>query len=138
MSAVVVDASVWISSLISQDVNHVVSRRWRRSWLADGGTFALPLLILAEVAGALTRRTGQARLGDRAVATILTNPAITLVAVDRQLATLAAQHASSFPLKGSDAVYTALAEQMGITLITWDNEQLTRAGGRIQVRQPTL
>jgi predicted nucleic acid-binding protein len=106
--------------------------------LADGGTFALPLLILAEVAGALTRRTGQARLGDRAVATILANPAITLVAVDRQLATLAAQHASSFPLRGSDAVYTAVAEHLGIPLITWDNEQLNRAGGRIQVLQPSL
>jgi predicted nucleic acid-binding protein len=138
VSAVVVDASVWISALIAQDVNHRVSRTWRRSWMRGNGTFALPLLILPEVAGAITRRSGRALLGDQAVATILANPAVTLVAVDRQLATLAAQHASLFPLKGADAVYTALAEQLGVALVTWDNEQLTRAGSRIQVLQPTI
>jgi predicted nucleic acid-binding protein len=119
MSAIVVDASVWISALILQDVNHHVSRRWRRAWLRDGGTFALPLLILPEVAGAVTRRTGQALLGDQAVATILVNPAVTLVPLDRQRATLAARHAASLRLKGSDAVYTALAEHLGLPLVTW-------------------
>jgi predicted nucleic acid-binding protein len=138
MSAIVVDASVWISALISQDVNHHVSRRWRRAWLRDGGTFALPLLILPEVAGAVTRRTGQALLGDQSVATILVNPAVTLVPLDRQLAALAARHAASLRLKGSDAVYTALAEQLSIPLVTWNHEQLTRTGGRIQALQPTL
>ncbi|HEY7032216.1 MAG TPA: type II toxin-antitoxin system VapC family toxin [Thermomicrobiales bacterium] len=138
MSEIVVDASVWISALLSKDVNHGVSRAWRRAWIAAGGTFTLPLLILPEVAGAVARRTGQARLGDRAVATIVANPRVTLVSVDRQLARLAAEHASSSPLKGSDAVYTALAEQLSVPLVTWDNEQLTRVGGRVRVQQPAV
>jgi predicted nucleic acid-binding protein len=138
MRAVVVDASVWISSLVSGDVNHGVSRTWRRAWISNGGTFALPSLILAEVAGAIARRTGRALLGDQAVATILANPAINLVPVDQPFASLAAQHAAALALKGSDAVYTALAEQLGLPLVTWDSEQLTRAAARIQARQPSL
>jgi predicted nucleic acid-binding protein len=42
------------------------------------------------------------------------------------------------PLKGSDAVYVALAERMGIPLITWDNEQLARGAAVIDVRTPTI
>ena len=77
-------------------------------------------------------------LGDQAVATILANPAVSLVSVDQPLASLAARHATSLALKGADAIYTALAEHMGLPLVTWDNEQLTRAAGRIQVRQPAI
>jgi predicted nucleic acid-binding protein len=138
MSAVVVDASVWISSLLIRDVNHAVSRSWRRTWIAGGGTFTLPSVILPEIAGAIARRTGRPLLGERAVATILANPANSLVSVDQSLARLASQHAATLSLKGSDAVYTALAEQMGLLLFTWDGEQLNRAAGRIQVQRPAI
>jgi predicted nucleic acid-binding protein len=117
-ASAIVDASVWISALLPQDVHHSVSRTWRRARIADGGTFTLPWLILPEVAGAVARRTGQALLGDQAVATIL-----------------AAQHAASFPLKGVD---TALAERLGLSLVTWDNEQVTRTGDRIRVLRPAI
>ncbi|MEA2530271.1 MAG: hypothetical protein QOG89_1915 [Thermomicrobiales bacterium] len=58
-ASAIVDASVWISALLPQDVHHSVSRTWRRARIADGGTFTLPWLILPEVAGAVARRTGQ-------------------------------------------------------------------------------
>jgi predicted nucleic acid-binding protein len=135
---VVVDASVWIRVLVSQDVHHVIRRQWRRQWVDDGGTFVLPLLLLPEIAGAVTRRTGNATLGDQAVTTLRRNPVIRFVPLDEQLARLAARHAAAFPLKGSDAVYTALAERFGLPLVTWDHEQLTRAAGRIRVRQPAV
>jgi predicted nucleic acid-binding protein len=138
MSVVVVDASVWISVFVRQDAHHAISREWRLQWTNDGGSFVLPQLILPEVSGAVTRRIGRAVLGLRAAATLRDHPSISLVSLDEGLAEVTLEHAASFPLKGSDAVYTALADQLGIPLITWDNEQLTRAGGRIQVRQPTL
>jgi predicted nucleic acid-binding protein len=135
---VVVDASVWISVLVASDLNHAVSRRWMQQWVDDGNTFVLPLLILPEVAGGVSGRTGISALGDAAVASILTDPSITLVPVDHPVATLAADHAASLQLRGAGAVYTALAERRQLPLVTWDNEQLTRAGQRIQVQQPAI
>jgi predicted nucleic acid-binding protein len=135
---VIVDASVWISVLIASDANHAVSRDWMWRWVDDGKTFVLPLLILPEVAGSVARRTQVPALGDAAAASILNDPSISLVAIDRPLAALAAEHATRFPLKGADAVYTALAEREGLPLVTWDGEQLARAAGRIEVRLPTV
>jgi predicted nucleic acid-binding protein len=133
MTVVVVDASVWIIVLIATDVNHQISRTWLQQWVDDGKTNVLP-----EVAGAISRRTGIPALGDSAAASILGDPSIALVLLDRPLVSLAAQHAATFPLRGADAVYTALAERQGIPLVTWDSEQLTRAAGRIQVQQPSI
>jgi predicted nucleic acid-binding protein len=135
---VVVDASVWISVLIASDANHAASRAWMRQWVDDGKTFVLPLLILPEVAGGVARRTNLPDLGDAAVASILNDPSIALVAIDRPLAALAAEHAAALPLRGADAVYTALAERQALPLVTWDGEQLTRAAGRIRVLRPAV
>jgi predicted nucleic acid-binding protein len=135
---VVADASVWISSLLSGDVNHVVSRQWIRRWTRAGGAIVVPTLFLAEVAGAMARQTGQTRLGLRAVTDILASPRIRLDALDRTLAEAAARHAASLPLKGADAVYVALAEQLGVPLVTWDREQLTRAASVIAVQTPAI
>ena len=96
------------------------------------------MLILPEVAGGSSRRTGIPALGDAAAGSILGDPSIALILLDRTLITLSAQHAATFPLKGTGAVYAALAEREGILLVTWDSAQLTRAAGRIQVQRPTL
>ncbi|HKG26024.1 MAG TPA: type II toxin-antitoxin system VapC family toxin [Thermomicrobiales bacterium] len=138
MSAVVVDASVWISVLIASDANHSTSRSWMLQWVDDGNTFVLPLLILPEVAGGIARKTNSQAFGDAAAVSILSDPTITLVPLDQPLMTLAAQHAAGLPLRGADAVYTALAEHQGLTLVTWDSEQLTRAAGHINVLRPTI
>jgi predicted nucleic acid-binding protein len=135
---IVPDASVWVSVILNQDVDHVVSRQWTRQWSMAGRLLVVPVLFLAGVAGAVSRRSGSSALGRRELSAILTNLAIRLEAVDRPLAESAARHAADLPLKGSDAVYVALAERMGIPLITWDNEQLAQGAAVIDVRTPTI
>ena len=39
-------------------------------------------------------------------------------------------------LRGADAIYVALAAQIGIPLITWDREQFERGAQRVITRQP--
>lgn len=136
MIMTVVDASVWVSLLVPQDVHYPASRRWLHQYTAGGGALVEPILLLAEVAGATARRTGRPALGRRAVAQVLAFPTLRLTSVDRQLGQIAAQMAADHRLRGADAVYVALAEQLGIPLVTWDAEQIARGQAVIQVGNP--
>ena len=86
----VVDASVIVSRLVPHDVHHEPTRRWLMHHVGDGGLLIAPTLLLAEVAGAVARRTGKARLARRAVATVLCLPGLRLVSLDEALARMAA------------------------------------------------
>src|SRR5205823_9952586 len=77
----VVDASVVVSRLLPHDVHHEVSRRWLAQHVGDGGVVLAPTLLLAELAGAVARRTQPPRLARRAVAAGLPLPAVRLIAL---------------------------------------------------------
>jgi len=67
VGVVVVDTSVWVSRLVAADVFHIASRRWFTQHALDGGHYAAPALMLAEVVGAISRRTGQPALANLAL-----------------------------------------------------------------------
>ena len=54
---VVVDASVWVSRLISGDVQHTRCQVWFRAQASEGGLLVAPVSVLPEVAGAIARRS---------------------------------------------------------------------------------
>lgn len=116
---IVLDASVWVSSLRSQDINHAVSLQWTTQWVQSGDAFAVPTLFLAEVGSAIARPSRDPALGRRAVADIVGDPAFQLVPVDEAMAIAAANHAADLFLRGADSIYVALAEQLGVPLISW-------------------
>ena len=131
-----VDASVWVSRLLPQDTNHSATRGWLQRHLQEGGLTASPTIVLAEVAGAVARRTTSARLGRRAVRSLLTLPGLRLIAVDRRLAMTAARLAAELALRGADAVYVAAALDLGIPLVSWDDEQRERGSRLVRVGTP--
>jgi predicted nucleic acid-binding protein len=135
---IVLDASVWVSVVLPLDAHHAISRQWVRQMTSSGDVLVVPVLFLAEVAGAISRRSGRNMLGRRASTRVTANASFQLEPIDQTLASVAARHAADLPLKGSDAMYVALAERMGIPLVTWDTEQLTRASKLIEVRTPTV
>ena len=57
----VVDASVWVSRLVPQDIHHAASQRWLEEQAAGGDL----------VAGAISRRTGRGELAHQAVQVLL-------------------------------------------------------------------
>jgi predicted nucleic acid-binding protein len=57
--------------------------------------------------------------------------------IGRTLGGKAAQIALDYKLRGSDAIYVALSEQLMAPLVTWDREIIERAGGFFDVRRPT-
>ncbi len=132
----VVDASVWVSRLVPQDVHHAASRRWLEQRAAGGGLIVAPVLLLVEVAGAISRRTGDPQLAHRAVGQILRIPALRLVPLDHRLAEAAADLAADLGLRGADAVYVATARHLGVPLVTWDEDQRVRATRIVTVTTP--
>jgi predicted nucleic acid-binding protein len=136
VAAVVVDASVWVSRLVPTDVFSAASRRWLTQQAADGTQWLAPTLMLAEVVGAISRRTGQPALASRALKHLLRLPGLRLVAVDQRLGRAAAELAASARLRGADAIYAALAQHLAVPLVTWDEEIRQRVGSVVTVIQP--
>ncbi|MDQ1301972.1 MAG: hypothetical protein QG637_1894 [Chloroflexota bacterium] len=132
----VVDASVWVSRLVPQDVHHAQSCSWLEQYTAAGKLLVAPVLLLPELAGAIARRTGLSELGQQAIQAILRIPGLRLVTLDGRLGLEAARLAADLRLRGADAVYVAVAHRLRLPLITWDEEQRLRAATAIVVRTP--
>lgn len=132
----VIDASAWVSLMVGEDVHHPASRRWFADRAAQGGPFVIPAHALAEVGGAIARRRQRAADGDAALALLLRFPGLRVVAVDARLAWRAASLATQGRMRGADAIYVALAELLGLPLVTWDREQTERAADWVAVRRP--
>ena len=133
----VVDASVWVSRFILDDVHHQPSRRWLDRQVAHEEAIVASALALAEVAGAISRRTGRSDLGTRAIASLQRLPSARLIPVDVELAQLGADLATGLRLRGADALYVALARRLGVPLVTWDREQRERGREAIVAWTPT-
>lgn len=133
---IVIDSSVWVSWLVSQDVHHQTSRQWMAGTLVSGETLVVPSLALAEIAGAVARRTGQATHGKQAVRQLLRLPVLRVEPVDRSLAMAAASVAADLKLRGPDAIFATLAYRMGTPLVTWDDELALRASRLISTLPP--
>jgi predicted nucleic acid-binding protein len=130
----VVDASVWVSQFVPNDVHHGAARRWLDAAMAgDDWSPAVPAVALPEVAGAVARRTGVPALGEQAVAALLAVPGLRVVAVDLSLGTEAALAAARLGLRGADAVYAAAARRLAVSLVTLDDELAARAAGFVPV-----
>lgn len=135
---IVIDSSVWVSWLVSQDVHHQTSRQWMAGTLASGETLVVPSLALAEIAGAVARRTDQATHGKQAIRQLLRLPVLRVEPVDRSLAMAAALVAADLKLRGPDAIFAALAYRLGIPLVTWDNELAMRGGQLVTTLPPGI
>jgi predicted nucleic acid-binding protein len=61
---------------------------------------------------------------------------VTVVALDAALGHQARALAAQYGLRGADAVYAAVAQQAGCTLISLDHEHLMRLGSIVMVRTP--
>lgn len=135
---IVIDASVWLSFLLEQDVNHSVTRPWFVEVLVNKAPIAAPILLLAEVGGAISRRLGNAEMGEKAINRLLSIPTLRLVDVDHALGIQTSRIAANYRLRGADACYVAVAAQLDVPLVSWDQEQLDRVAGLIAAYTPVM
>ena len=131
---IVIDASIWVSRLVPQDVFHSSVSAWLETQRLNGQFFLSPGLLLPEVAGAISRRTGDASLAQRAVNRLQNLPGLRLVEMDLSLIETAAHLAADLGLRGADAVYVATAFALKLPLATLDQNQKERAASTVAVQ----
>lgn len=132
----VVDASVIVSAIISNEPHHPASKAWLDSVIQANHYFSAPVILLGEVAAPIGRAYANPRLAAEIVQTLTTAPFVNLVPISLTLAQRAAEIAAHFKIRGCDAIYVALAESLGEELITLDKQQSERAKMIIRTRKP--
>ncbi len=132
----VIDASVYISLIKAGGEQHASSWAWYENVQARQEPLAAPVILLAEVATALSSGVGDSALAQRVVDQLKRSEAIELVPVTMSLAEQAAAIAADHRIRGCDAIYVAVASRLGDSLVTLDRQQLERAAAVVTVRQP--
>lgn len=125
-----------VSRFLPEDAFHHASRTWLIDVTLAGMVIFAPTIVLAEVSGSIARRTDNEQLGYQIVQQIRQLPTLQLITVDDVLGQLAAQIASTYRLRGADAVYLAVAHRFQVPLVSWDREQLARAAALVTTYRP--
>jgi predicted nucleic acid-binding protein len=131
-----VDASVWVNGFDQRESGHETSRQVLELLRAQAIPIFAPMLVLAEVAGAISRTRQDPARAEAFAITLGQLPTVTILPLDEALGQQALALAAQHGLRGADAVYAAVAQQAGCTLISLDHEHLTRLAGLISVQTP--
>jgi predicted nucleic acid-binding protein len=124
----VLDASVWVSRTITTDGNHVAATNWITNHLRAHGTFIAPTLFEVEIAAAISRVTKDKQLAGKEVrqlSRLNARGVIRLVPTNATIIKTATTLAANHGLRAVDAIYAALAQRVGIPLVTFDQELLS-------------
>jgi len=121
-----IDASVFLNAFNPAEAGHADSNQLLALLQAQTLPMIVPTLVLPEVAATISRVRGDVSLA-RAFADQLSRLSnVMLITLDPILAQQAADVAAQHRLRGSDAVYAAVALRFGTVLVTLDREQHDR------------
>lgn len=132
-----VDASVFLNAFNPSEAGHERSRALLAHLQAEAAPIIVPTLLLPEVAGTVARGRQDSRLARDFARTIGRLPNLILVPLGAALAQRALEVAAEHRLRGSDAVYAAVAMQFGTTLVTLDREQRERVSRVVPTKGPS-
>lgn len=135
-SPVTVDASVFVNALSPDEDGSDESAEYISQLKRDGVAFIQPTLFIPEVVASIARKQESAEIGIEILHELRKIPKLTLVDLDDDFADYASEVAANHLLRGSDAVYAAVALRFGTELITLDKEQLERLPRVVPVRAP--
>lgn len=131
-----VDASVHVNAACltepgAAESQALIDQLHERPWAVFS-----PALLLVEIAAAVARNKNDAMEGRAMAQAVRALPGQVWVPLDDALADQAVRLAAEYRLRGSDAVYAAVAQRYGTTLITRDRQQLERLSSVITVLTP--
>jgi len=132
-----IDASVFINAFNPAEAGHADSQRLLAQLRSQAAPLIAPTLLLSEVAAAIRRGRGDEALARQFTAALSRLPHLVLTPLDQVLAQQAGEIAAQYSLRGSDAVYAAVALRFGSTLVTLDREQRERVANALPTCTPT-
>ena len=131
-----IDASVQINALNRDEPGSAASLACLRQLVERHQPIFSPTLLLVEMATALARALDDATLALELVEALRALPGQLWIPLDADLADDAARLGAEARLRGSDAVYAAVARRFGATLVTRDRQQLERLPPLLPVLTP--
>ena len=131
-----IDASVFLNAFNPYETGHKESHRLLARLQEDSVPIIVPTLLLPEVAAAVSRGREDEELAREFAAALSRLPHLVLIPLDTALAQQAVDVAAQYRLRGSDAIYAAVALRFGSTLITLDREQRERVADALTARYP--
>jgi predicted nucleic acid-binding protein len=132
----IVDASVWVNGFDQKENGHEISQRFLKLLGEQMIAVTVPTLVLAVVAAAISRSRQQPVQAAAFAIAMSKLPNLTFRSLDMALADQALRLAAQYGLRGADAVYAAVALETGYTLVSLDNEHLTRLQDVVTVQTP--
>ena len=133
-----IDSSVLISLFNDRDRLHGQTFAWFREAVADGEPLRAPVIALAEVSAEIAAGTGDKQLAREVETHVRHSPLFEFLPVAMPLAERAATLAAEHQLRGSDAIYFAVAETLGDSLITLNPRQLQQGNVVVETRRPRI
>jgi predicted nucleic acid-binding protein len=131
-----VDASVFLNAFNPREAGHAASKAFLGNLQSKAVPIIAPALLLPEVASAIRRGRDDAALARQFSRAIDKLPNLVLVSLDRQLAMQTIDIAADYGLRGSDAVYVAVALRFACPLVTLDHKQHDRAANALATHYP--
>lgn len=128
MTALVIDASVWVSAADPTDGMSEPSRAFLSRVAAQELPIVLPEFAKLEIACALARRFRSGERGRGLADRILESPRMATYSVNRTALRQAIQLGTRNYLRAGDALYAAVARAAEAQLVSWDRELIERAG----------
>ena len=132
----VLDASIFVARFVEADKSHADCMRTVTACEVEPVQIIVPLILPAEVAGAIARRTGDQTLALLALTHLRNYPWLRVRLADTRFVEQAARLAARHALRGADAFYIAVAIEQGCPLITLDEEMLARAPSTVKAVRP--
>jgi len=131
-----IDASVFVSAFRPREQRHADSFGFVEYVKIRALPIIVPTLLLPEIAAAVGRGSKNAMLARKFTDTVSRWSNLVMVSLDDVLAQQAADVAADYRLRGSDAVYVAVALRFGSTLVTLDQEQAARVASVLTTQNP--
>ncbi len=132
----VLDASVLVAFLRPGEPSHSDTDTLLAALTLRQATLSVPAIAFAEVAAAIARGEDDATQAMNAVVIVSKLPGLHVAPVNGALGGLAARVAAQQRIRGCDAIYVALAQELGATLITLDREQRERTPATVVTLTP--
>jgi predicted nucleic acid-binding protein len=133
---VTVDASVFVNALSPDEDGSEQSAEFISELKQDGVVLIQPTLFVTEIVASIARKQDNTDIALEILHDLRKFPKLTLIDLDDDLADFASEVAANHRLRGSDAIYAAVALQFGTELITLDREQLDRLPKVLSVKAP--